>query len=94
MKRRWPKGTWMKFKPESPDVLRALMKSRGMSYADVGRGAGCHRSMISALVNGHRNSCTDELADRIALVLGIPTEVLFAPQVPTASGRNSNGKAA
>ena len=94
MKRRWPKGTWMKFKPESPDVLRALMKSRSMSYTDVGRGAGCHRTMISALVNGHRTSCTDELADRIALVLGIPTEVLFAPQVPTASGRSANGKVA
>lgn len=77
----------------SKDVLRAMIKSRGLSYEDVGRAAGCHRSMISALVNGHRSSCTPALGERIALCLGVPIEVLFVPNVSAVSGRNGKGKA-
>lgn len=91
-RRRWPKGTWMKL--QSKDTLRALIKQRGMSYEDVGRGAGCHRSMISALVNGHRTSCTTVLAERISLCLGVPYEVLFVPQTSTGSGHDNKGRAA
>lgn len=92
MLRRWPKGTWMKL--TSKDTLKALIKQRGLSYGDVGLSAGCHRSMISALANGHRTSCTDKLAERIALTLGVPSEVLFVPQLPTASRRSSNRQVA
>jgi len=86
MKRRWPKGTWMKL--TSQDTLRALIKQRGMSYEDIGRACDCHRSMISALVNGHRTSCTPQLAERIALYLGVPSEVLFVAKAPAGSGQN------
>ena len=94
MARRWPKGTWMKL--TSRDTLRALIKQRGMSYEDVGRAAGCHRSMISALVNGHRTSCTTKLGERISLCLGVPSEVLFVAKPSAASGHvvKPNGAAA
>jgi transcriptional regulator with XRE-family HTH domain len=82
--RRWPKGTWMKL--TSKDTLRALMKQRGLSYADVGRAAGCHKTMISALANGYRPSCTPKLAERIAQCLAVPLEVLFVPNASADSG--------
>ena len=92
--RRWPKGTWMKL--TSKDTLRALIKQRGLSYADLGRMADCHKTMISALVNGHRTSCSPKLAERIALSLAVPSEVLFVPQRSADSGNSDKrgGKAA
>lgn len=92
--RRWPKGTWMKL--QSKDTLRALIKQRGLSYGDIGEMAGCHRSMVSALTNGHRTSCTPELAEKIALCLGVPSEVLFVANASATSGQNikTGGKAA
>lgn len=82
--RRWPKGTWMKL--TSKDTLRALIKQRDLSYADVGRAAGCHKTMVSALANGYRPSCSPRLAERISKCLGVPLEVLFVPQASAASG--------
>lgn len=86
MKKRWPKGTWMKLTSQA--TLRALIKQRGMSYEDVGRACNCHRSMISALVNGYRTSCTPQLAERIALYLGVPREVLFEAKTSAPSGHD------
>lgn len=90
--RRWPKGTWMRL--TSKDTLRALIKQRGLSYGDIGQMADCHRTMISQLVNGNRTSCTPELAERIALCLGVPSEVLFVAQASAATGRNAKAKVA
>lgn len=89
--RRWPEGTWMKL--TSKDTLRALIKQRGLSYGDIGTMAGCHRSMVSQLANGHRTSCTPPLAERIALCLGVPSEVLFVAQTSAPSGQNDKRKA-
>lgn len=90
--RRWPKGTWMRL--TSKDTLRALIKQRGLSYGDIGQMADCHRTMISQLVNGNRTSCTPELAERIALCLGVPSEVLFVAQASATSGRGDKSKVA
>jgi plasmid maintenance system antidote protein VapI len=77
----------------SKDTLRALVRQKGVSYADLGQAAGCHKSMISALVNGHRTSCTTELAERIALVLGVPSEVLFVPHASAGSVNHDKRRA-
>lgn len=90
--RRWPKGTWMKL--TSKDTLRALIKQRGLSYGDIGEMAGCHRTMVSQLVNGNRTSCTPELAEKIALCLGVPSEVLFVAHPSASSGQNIKGRRA
>lgn len=84
-KRHWPKGTWMQV--ISKDTLKALIQQRGLSYADVGEMAGCHRSMIGQLVSGHRISCKPTLAENIARCLGVPVELLFLPRASAASGR-------
>lgn len=89
--KRWPKGTYMKL--TSKDTLRALIEQRRLSYADIGTMAGCHRSMISQLVNGHRNSCKPALAERIALCLGVPSEVLFVAHASAGSVNNDKSKA-
>ena len=73
----------------SRDTLKALIRQRGLSYNDIGQMAGCHRSMISQLANGHRTSCTAELAERVALCLGVPSEVLFVANASAGSGRNA-----
>lgn len=84
--RRYPRGTYMKL--QSRDTLRALIKQRGLSYGDIGEMCGCHRSMISQLVNGSRTTCKPGLADKIAICLGVPTEVLFVAKTSAVSGRN------
>lgn len=90
-RKRWPEGTWMKI--TSKDTLKALIKQRGLSYGDIGEMADCHRTMISALANGHRTSCTPQLAERIVRCLDIPLEVLFVPHASAVSGRNSKDAA-
>jgi transcriptional regulator with XRE-family HTH domain len=90
--KRWPKGTYMKL--TSKDTLRALIEQRRLSYADIGTMAGCHRSMVSQLVNGHRTSCKPALAERIALCLGVPSEVLFVAHPSAGSVSNDKSKKA
>ena len=89
-RKRWPRGTWMKLTGKA--ILRALIEQRGLSYGDLGSLANCHRSMISALVNGHRTSCTPELAERIAMSLNVPLEVLFVPKLSAPSSRNDHSQ--
>ena len=71
----------------SADTLRALAKQGGHSYQDVAASAGCHKSFIGALEVGDKAGCSDELAERIAEVLGVPVDVLFAPIASGDTGR-------
>ncbi|GGG04475.1 hypothetical protein GCM10007304_18240 [Rhodococcoides trifolii] len=71
----------------SQDTLRALMKQRGFSMDRLGRYAGCSKSFISHLCSGHKKSCTNELAVRIAEALEVPIELLFVNEQSAASGR-------
>jgi len=72
----------------SADTLRALAQQEGLSYRDVADGADCSYGFIGHLVAGRR-SCSPELAERIAEVLGVPVGVLFAPDAPSGGGRNA-----
>jgi transcriptional regulator with XRE-family HTH domain len=72
----------------SQETLKALIKQRRLSYNDIGEMSGCHRSMISQLVNGHRKSCTPDLAENIARSLGVPREVLFVDRTSATGGRD------
>lgn len=92
MRRRWPKGTWMKL--TSGAVLRAFMDQRGASNQDVALAAGVGRTFISALVNGRRTSCTPQVATRIERFLGVPEGVIFAPRTSAPSGRSIKSEAA
>lgn len=85
-KRRWPEGTWMKLR--SGALLRSLMDTRNVSNADVAMAADRGRTFISALVNERKTSCKPIVAERIALYLGVPLEVLFEPKASAASGCN------
>ena len=84
---RWPKGTWMKLR--SNDILRAFMKQKGFSMKQLADYAGCSKSFIGFLANGDKTSCTPELAERIAAVLGAPTEAIFEPKTSAPSGHVS-----
>jgi transcriptional regulator with XRE-family HTH domain len=74
----------------SGKILRGLMDQRQVSNADVAMAAGCGRTFVSALVNGRRNSCKPDTAERIARYLQVPLEVLFVPKVPTVSRPNES----
>lgn len=78
----------------SKDTLRALIKQRQMSYAAVAHLAGCHMTMISALVNGHRTSCTADLAANIAEALSVPLDILFVPGASPQGGQNVKSRRA
>jgi len=64
------------------------MDTKNLSNADVALAAGCGRTFISALVNERKTSCTPLKAERIALYLGVPLEVIFEPKASAASGHN------
>lgn len=87
-RKRWPKGTWMRLK--SGLMLRGLMDSQGVSNAEVAIAAGCGRTFISALVNERRTSCKVETADRIAVFLRVPVELLFDPRGSAVSGHDDS----
>lgn len=86
--KRWPKGTWMKL--ASPDTLKALIRQRDLSYADVARAAGCHKSFIGALANGTKSTCKPVTGERIAKCLQVPVEILFVASVSPDGGRTGN----
>jgi transcriptional regulator with XRE-family HTH domain len=64
---------------QSGNTLQALIEQRGLNQSRLAEAAGCSRSFINGLCSGQRRSCTDELAARIAEVLLVPLDVLFAP---------------
>jgi transcriptional regulator with XRE-family HTH domain len=64
---------------QSGATLQALIEQRGLNQSRLAEAAGCSRSFISGLCSGQRKSCTDELASRIAEVVQVPVDVLFAP---------------
>ncbi len=72
----------------SGDTLKALAKQGGHSYQDVAARAGCHKSFIGALAVEAKTRCSDELAQRIAEVLDVPVDILFAPTASGVTGRN------
>lgn len=64
---------------QSGDTLQALISQRGLNQSRLAAAAGCSASFINSLCLGAKTSCTDDLADRIAEVLAVPTDVLFTP---------------
>jgi transcriptional regulator with XRE-family HTH domain len=87
---RWPKGTWMKLR--SAAILTAYMEDRDFSMARLARYADCSKSFISHLTSGRKNSCTPELAERIAEAFGVPTIALFEPQGSAVGGHGDKGQ--
>lgn len=87
-KKRYPKGTWMRL--ASSDTLKALMEQRRFSHEQMARYAGCSRGFVSHLTSGRKNSCTPQLAERIAEALDVPVGVLFAPKSSPAGINHDN----
>lgn len=80
------RGSWVRV--TNGEILRVMIKDRKLSYNQIGNMVDCHGSMISQLVNGHRSTCTEELATRIARALQVPREVLFVDNESSISSRN------
>ena len=78
---RYPKGTWMNLL--STVVLKDWMERKDFDQAKLARYAGCSQSFISQLVNGHKGSCSRELAESIAEAFDCPVEALFMPSNST-----------
>lgn len=74
-KRIYPRGTWMNL--TSAVILKELMETRDFDQARLARYAGCSQSFVSQLVNGHKKSCSQELAGDLSEALGVPVSVLF-----------------
>ena len=71
---------------QSSATLVALIEQRGLNQSRLAVAAGCSKSFINGLCLQQRVSCTDELANRIAEALGVPTDVLFAPNESRTTG--------
>lgn len=62
----------------SREVLAALVDQAGGSRIVAGD-AGMSRSAVNRLIAGHSTSALHGNADKLAEVLGVPTDVLFVP---------------
>lgn len=99
-RKRYPKGTWMLL--TSATTLRALMGQRELGYSRLAERCGqrpdgrprCSRGFLSHLATGRRNSCSPDLAQRIAEQLEVPLELLFVPKMASDSSQNGNRRAA
>lgn len=80
------RGSWVRLR--NREMFRILIKERNLSYRQIGDMANCHRSMISQLVNGHRGTCTEDLARVIARILNVPLDLIFEPNESAISSRN------
>lgn len=77
---------------QSGETLRALIKQRGLNQSSLAAAAGCSASFIHALCAGAKTSCSETLADRIAVILQVPTAVVFDPTASQLAGQISNHK--
>lgn len=85
-RKRWPKGTYMQI--VSPDRLRAFVgpePDKRMSGRRLARAIGKHPSFIDHLLAGRSKSCLPVTAERIAEALGVPLDVIFVPETPSAT---------
>lgn len=78
----------------SADLLRVLIRERGLSYRDLATRTGCSPGFISHLTSGRRPGATPALATAIAEVLAVPTSVLFVPAMSINAVQNVPGSAA
>lgn len=77
---------------KSASTMVAIMEQENVSRRQLADRAHCSPGFISHLTSGRRDSCTPELARRIAEALNVPPRVLFMPPVaatkrPTGSGK-------
>jgi transcriptional regulator with XRE-family HTH domain len=77
---------------QSGDTLRALIRQRGYSMAQVARCAGCSKAFVHGLCSGAKPSCSPQLGRRIAEVLDVPFELLFAMDESRETARRINHK--
>lgn len=68
----------------------AIMEQENVSRRQLADRARCSPGFISHLTSGRRDSCSPELARRIAEALNVPPRVLFMP--PVASTKRHNGR--
>jgi predicted phosphoribosyltransferase len=72
----------------SPDRLRAFVgpePDKKMSGRRLARAIGKHPSFIDHLLAGRSKSCLPVTAERIAESLGVPLDILFVPELPSAA---------
>ena len=78
----------------SPQALATYMEFRGLSVRELAARAGAHRSTVGHLRSGKRDTCAPVLARRIAKILDVPTDVLFAPRVLRIARHNASPRKA
>lgn len=88
-RRRMPRET---VRPRSTALLCELVKAKEFTVRDMADRLPCGKSMVHALMTGEKATCSKQLGDRIAEVLGVPPKVLFAPVVSTHADATSAKK--
>lgn len=78
----------------SSDALDSYMRFRGLSNEAlaVKTGSKSHRSTISHLRSGARNTCGPIIARAIEKALECPPNSLFLAEVPTANQANNRSR--
>ncbi|AXH47262.2 helix-turn-helix DNA binding domain protein [Gordonia phage DelRio] len=80
----------VRLKSHARIVITAVMEQEGWSQSVVADKAKCSKAFVGHLISGRRDSCTPELAARIARSLGVSPRVLFAASVSSDRQHNVN----
>lgn len=83
--RPYPPGSYMRVR--NPETLRAAKDERRLSYRQLSVLTGVSHQFLQHLIPApgaqpRKKSCTPEVAERIALALGVPCEVAFSHRLP------------
>ncbi|MGW4769922.1 helix-turn-helix domain-containing protein [Nocardia sp. NPDC004278] len=62
---------------KSRTALREAMQATGVPVRVLAERAGCGKSIVGLLRSGARNSCSPELAAKLAAALDVPAEHMF-----------------
>lgn len=71
------------------ELMAAANNGEGYSLRDMADRLPCGKSMVHALTDGTKTTCSAGLGERIAEVLGVPFQVLFMPAPSVKRGRPS-----
>lgn len=76
-------------KVKSPSLIKALMEDQKLSGRQLSEAVGWNsHTYLQRILRGSINTVTPDKAEKIAVILGVPRDVLFEPRA--SSNREQN----
>ena len=74
------------------DLLKAYITQPDVGYARAGRYADCSRQFVWQLANGDKQTCSDEVGERLEELTGVLAGTLFVREGSRVTRRSVTGR--